>query len=191
MTKYLCAHDSINRCLFPKLGSNKGIKHQNRTRLGTQTVPHDREYITLFLTLHDEAINDDNKKILTHQLLVSLAMFTFSHYNGDKMSAMASQITSLTIIYSAIYSGADQRKHQSSASLPFVWGIHQWTGNFPHKGPLTRKLFPFNDVIMLMKSQSVTQTLRDVTIVTQTLEKVISDSVVIGFTPRPHPRPVE
>ena len=41
------------------------------------------------------------------------------------MDLMASQITSLTNIYSAVYSGADQRKHQSSASLAFVRGIHQ------------------------------------------------------------------
>ena len=42
------------------------------------------------------------------------------------MSAMASQITSLMMDYSGIYSGADQRKHQSSVSLAFVWGTHRW-----------------------------------------------------------------
>ena len=44
------------------------------------------------------------------------------------MGAMASQITSLTIVYSAFYSGADQRKHQSSASMAFCGEItgHQW-----------------------------------------------------------------
>ena len=46
------------------------------------------------------------------------------------MGAMASQITSLTIVYSTVYSGADQSKHQSSASLAFVWGI-TGTGEFP------------------------------------------------------------
>ena len=55
------------------------------------------------------------------------------------MSAMASQITSLTIVYSIVYSGADQRKHQSSASLAFVRGIHRWPVNSQHKGPVTRK----------------------------------------------------
>ena len=64
------------------------------------------------------------------------------------MSAMASQITSLTILYSTVYSSANQRKHQSSASLAFVRGIHRWSVNSPHKGPVTRKMFPFNDVIM-------------------------------------------
>ena len=48
------------------------------------------------------------------------------HYNDVIMSAMASQITSLAIVYSSVYSGADQRKHQSSASLPFVRQIYRW-----------------------------------------------------------------
>ena len=64
------------------------------------------------------------------------------------MSAMASQITSRTIVYSALYSGADQRKNQSSASLAFVRGIHRWPANFPHKGPVMRKMFPFDGVII-------------------------------------------
>ena len=64
------------------------------------------------------------------------------------MDAMASQITSLTIVYSAVYSGADQWKHESSASLAFVRGIHRWLVNSPHKGPVTRKMFPFDDIIM-------------------------------------------
>ena len=57
---------------------------------------------------------------------LSIHMYESFHYNGVTMSAMASQITSLTIVYSTIYSGADQRKHQSSASLTFVTGIHRW-----------------------------------------------------------------
>ena len=64
------------------------------------------------------------------------------------MGAMASQITRLTIVYSTVYSGADQRKHQNSASLAFVWGIHRWPVNSPHKWPVTRKMFSFDDVIM-------------------------------------------
>ena len=65
------------------------------------------------------------------------------------MSFMASQITSLTIAYLAFYSDADQRKHQSSASLAFVRGIHRGPVNSPHKWPVTRKMFPFDDVIMI------------------------------------------
>ena len=43
--------------------------------------------------------------------------------------------------------GVDQRKHQSSASLAFVWGIHRGPVTSPHKGPVTQKMFPFDDVI--------------------------------------------
>ena len=70
------------------------------------------------------------------------------HYGNVIMDTMASQLTSLTIVYSTVYSGADQRKHQSSASLAFVWGIHRGPVNSPYKWPVTRKMFPFDDVIM-------------------------------------------
>ena len=64
------------------------------------------------------------------------------------MTAMASQITRLTIVYSAVYLGVDQRKHQRSTSLVFVRGIHRCSVNSPHKGPLTHKMFPFDDIIL-------------------------------------------
>ena len=64
------------------------------------------------------------------------------------MDTMVSQITSLTIVYATVYSGADQRKHQSSVSLAFVPGIDREPVNSPHKWPVTRKMFPFDDVIM-------------------------------------------
>ena len=89
-----------------------------------------------------------NFKIWLYQLsLISILQWYF-HYNDVTMSAMASQITSFTIVYSTVYSGADQRKHQSSASLAFVRGIHRWPLNSPHTWPVTWKMFPFDDVIM-------------------------------------------
>ena len=75
----------------------------------------------------------------------------FYHYNDVIMGAMASQITSLTIVYSTVYSDADQRKHQSSASLACVRGTHRGPVNSPHKWPVTRKMFPVHDVIMHIK----------------------------------------
>ena len=63
------------------------------------------------------------------------------------MGEMAFQITSL-IVYLTDYSDADQTKRQSSASLAFVRGIHSGPVNSPHKWPVTRKMVPFNDVIM-------------------------------------------
>ena len=79
--------------------------------------------------------------------------FASHHYNDVIMGAIASEISSLTIVYSTVYSDADQRKHQSSASLIFVRGIHRGPVNSPHKWPVTRKMFPFDDVIMLSSGQ--------------------------------------
>ena len=71
----------------------------------------------------------------------------YAHYDVI-MGAMASEITSHTIVYSTDYSDADQREHQSSASLAFVWGLHRSPVNSPQKWPVTRKMHPFDDVIM-------------------------------------------
>ena len=71
------------------------------------------------------------------------------HYDDVIMGAIASLITSLTIVYSTLYSYADQIKHQSSPSLAIVWGIHRGPVNSPHKWPATRKMFPFDDVMMV------------------------------------------
>ena len=58
------------------------------------------------------------------------------------MNAMASQITCVSIVCSIVYSGTDQRKQQSSASLSFVRGIHWWPVDSPHKVPVTPKCSP-------------------------------------------------
>ena len=68
----------------------------------------------------------------------SPVLFWFCHYSDIIVGATASEITSLTIVYST----ADLRKHQSSASLAFVWGIYRWPVISPHKWPVTRKMFP-------------------------------------------------
>ena len=71
------------------------------------------------------------------------------HYCDVTMGSIASLITSLMNVYSNVHSGADQEKHKSSASLAFVWGIHRRPVNYSHKWPVTRKMFPFVDVIMV------------------------------------------
>ena len=73
----------------------------------------------------------------------------WNHHNGVITGAMASQVTSLKIVYSTVCSGADQRKYQNSASLAFVRGIPQWQVNSRHKRPVTRKMFPFDNVLMI------------------------------------------
>ena len=70
-------------------------------------------------------------------------------YSDVIMGAIASQIISLTSVYLTDYSGADQRKYQSSASLAFVCGIHRWPVKSQHKWPVTRKMLPFDDFIMV------------------------------------------
>ena len=69
------------------------------------------------------------------------------YYTDVIMDAMASQINSVSIVYSTVCSGQDQRKHKKSASLAFVRRIHRWPVNSPHKVPVTRKMSPFYDVI--------------------------------------------
>ena len=73
--------------------------------------------------------------------------WVFIHYSDVIMGAMTSQTARLTIVFSTIYSGADQRRHQSSTSLAFVQEIHRSPVNSPNKGPVTWKIFPFDDVI--------------------------------------------
>ena len=70
------------------------------------------------------------------------------HYSDVIMSAIVSLIASVLTVYSAVCSGADQRKHQSSVLLAFVRGIQWWAVNSPRKGSVARKMFPFNDIIM-------------------------------------------
>ena len=81
----------------------------------------------------------------THRMTVLISI----HYSDVIMIAMASQIISVTFVYSTVYLGADQRKHQSPASLAFVRAIHRWPVNSPHKRPVTWQMLPFDDVIML------------------------------------------
>ena len=66
-----------------------------------------------------------------------------NRYSDVLIGAMVSQITSISIVYSTVYSGVDQRKYQSSAST-----ASRWLVNSPHKGPVSRKILPFDDLII-------------------------------------------
>ena len=97
---------------------------------------------------------------LTMRFSFQMSCSNFTKWQGTPyydviMSAMASQITSVSIVCSTVGSGADQRQHQSSASLAFVWGINRWPVNSPHKWPVTRKMFPFDHVIMYARLFSI------------------------------------
>ena len=71
-------------------------------------------------------------------------VFNHTHYNGVIMRAMASQVAGASNVCFTVGSGADQRKHQRT----FVWGIHRSPVNSLHKGPITKKMFPFDDIII-------------------------------------------
>ena len=77
--------------------------------------------------------------------------------SGKSLQWRHNERDGLTIVYSTIYSGTDQRKHQMSASLAFMWRIHWWPVNFPHK--VTRKTFPSDDVIMATLSCQLSSSL--------------------------------
>ena len=77
------------------------------------------------------------------------------HYSNVIISVIASQITDVSMVCSNVCPGADQRKHQDSASLVFVRRIHRWPVNSPHKWPVTWKMFPFDDVIMTVPNNSI------------------------------------
>ena len=64
----------------------------------------------------------DKPGVVMHIIMKCLG----NHYTDIIMSAMASQITSVSIVCSTVGPGADQRKHQSSVSLTFAWGIQWW-----------------------------------------------------------------
>ena len=117
----------------------------------------------VYLTVHSDA--DQRKKIKAPRYWPLWGEFAgvrnlqkyltddlvWNHCSDIIMNVMASAITGVSMVYSPICSGADKIKHQSSASLAFVRGIHRWPVNSPHKGPVTWKMFPFDDVIMMHK----------------------------------------
>ena len=104
-----------------------------------------------------QLIISKDKSIIPRCVVMTLPYFCeislLLHYTDVTMSPMASQITSLGIVYSTVYSGSDQRKHQSSASLAFVRRIHRGPVNSPQKWPVTQKMFSFDDVIMKRQIQ--------------------------------------
>ena len=103
--------------------------------------------LQIFITVGDVKVSSVGN--YTRQAGINVA-FLFQHIYSDViMGAMASQIANFTIVCSTIYSSANKKKHQSSASLAFVRGSHRWPVNSPHKWPVTRKMFPFDDVIMI------------------------------------------
>ena len=80
-----------------------------------------------------------SQKHLVVQFVLEIRWRPRIHYSDVIMRPMASQVSGVSIVYSTVCSGANQRKYQSSASLAFVRGIHRWPVDSLHKGPVTRK----------------------------------------------------
>ena len=105
--------------------------------------------ISAILCLRRLKKSSGNSRLLLQNFVLHPSFVKINkHYNDVIMGAIGSQITSLHDYSLNRLSGTDQRKHQSSASLAFVRGIHRWPVDSPHKWPVTRKMFPFDDVIM-------------------------------------------
>ena len=95
------------------------------------------------------------------EIVTEIPLWKWAHKTYNSVSISTSAMTEpiwlkVRSIFSIVYSGAEQRKQQSSASLRFIRGNHRWPVKFPHKGPVMRKMFPFHDI--LMRQQPITWT---------------------------------
>ena len=114
-------------------------------RIATDTTPQQWKMATeVYLQMHSHhgtcVLTCGDEITYSFMLLISRHHWSL-HYDDVIMSVIASQITSLTIVYSTVYSDSDQRKHQSSTSLAFVWGIHRDRWIPRTKGQLRGKCF--------------------------------------------------
>ena len=103
------------------------------------------------------------------------------HYSGFIMGTMASQVTGVSIVFSTVCSSAEQRKHQSSASKAFKRGIHRSPVKSPHKGPVTRKMFPFDDVIMEDELRTITSNFISTIFVGYCFQVIVIHTFVLYF----------
>ena len=137
----------LRKCYSIELSWVKFAGRPNTTQTFSKYLS---DYISCYIVIRNDSTNRVRR--INYHLI---------HCNDVIMSVMVSQVTLLTIVCSSVYSGAYQRKHQSSASLAFVRGIDRWPVNSPHKGPVTRKMFPFDDVIMVINMHTYTPTVVD------------------------------
>ena len=128
------------------------LGHMRHLHLGNNTSAHNQNCLVnhkILIEIYSIYILLDTTRFCKcHSVANSLISINAKHYNDVIMSAIACQITGVAIVCSTVGSGPDQRKHQSSALLAFVQGIHRGPVNSPHKRPVTRKRLPFDGVIM-------------------------------------------
>ena len=152
VTGLLHSHKTMGPILWSICKSYKShIRMIRWPMIWTKYLPISHKYIIIFPS--KEQLLTRRTKMSKVWIVLSVDRFVCrkknsSHYDDVIMGAISSQITSLTIVFSTVYLDTDQRKHQSSASRAFVRGIHRRPVDSPHKWPVTRKMFPFDDVIM-------------------------------------------
>ena len=124
------------------IASNNRIKRKSRRRNANNKANDVRKSSSCARDFDKDSVRYDGRNNAVQNIFQpdSLQNPQDSHYNDVMMSTMASQIAGLTIVYSNVDSDSYQRKHQSSASLAFVGGIHRSPVNSPHKRPVTRKI---------------------------------------------------
>ena len=116
----------------------------------TMPVPHFR--VTSQINSGDVTMLSKKRPSLEtrqHQRsIIAFSGIVYYHYSAVIMGTMASQITSLTIVYSTVNSAPIKENIKAPHHWP-SWGeFTGWPVNSPHKGPVTRKMLPFHDVIM-------------------------------------------
>ena len=151
-----CGYTLIDFPIFTRLTSLALWQSNDCPSASKATLMNMDKYL---MWIHYERLHNHNKAKHNKTVCIFLGIYCTPttattrqqqkiHYGDVIMGTIASQITSLTIVYSTVYSDADERKHQSFASLASVREIHRGPVNSPHKWPVTRKMFPFDDVIM-------------------------------------------
>ena len=100
-------------------------------------------HLTISLTTRVHGTQEDGRFSSSAPCWSDTSTRASNHYNDVIMSAMVSQITGVSIACSIVGSSEDQRKHKTPRHRP-LWS----PVNSQHKWPVTRKMFPFDDVIM-------------------------------------------
>ena len=131
-------------CLGLNVLSEMDISFRHKLFINQKESWSEGLVINIWYISHIKRVQFSNV-MLRQQVHSPIEAWWCAYHYSVILGSIASQITSLTIVYWSVYSGADQRKHQSSA---FVRGIQRTPVTSPHKGPVTRKMFLFDDVIM-------------------------------------------
>ena len=130
--KMYASVDDIWKCIYSHSNITEGHSCKDNWRQVSTVLCNDLVPKRQHSFIRNSVDHILSRHIWCHQSTMSNNHPSQYHYTGVIMSAIASQITSLTIVYSTVYSDVDQRKYQSSAGNS--------PDNSPHKWPGTRKM---------------------------------------------------